>query len=91
MAKKFNLNQVTGKQWLFAVAVLILFVYLNQGGTSTLSATECPDGDASCKLKVGLYEPVKDWILNNPLFALGVLAFAVFFVWSQDLFKRKGD
>lgn len=87
---KFELKKVTRNQWIFGIVVLVLYLYLQEGG-GELAATVCPDDGIGCKIKEGL-RPVWNWMLDNVLLSLGIILLLVFFAYSFDLFKirRKG-
>ena len=87
MTKKFNLKEITGKQWLIAVAVFALIIYMQKGG-AFLGAASCPTGDYSCNLK-DAGTTVLNWFSSHILLSVGIILFLGFFIWSQDLFKRK--
>lgn len=79
---KFELKKVKGKHVIWAIVLLVFFVYLQQSHQpETMAAVDiCEEDDYSCKAKEGM-KPVWDFLLDNLGWTLGILAGLVVLIY----------
>lgn len=85
---KFDLKKVTGVQVIVAIALLYFLVSVIQGHSGSLAAIDCPSGDIKCRA-IPQLKIAQDWIFDNLLLSIGVIAGLIFFIVSFDILTPK--
>ena len=75
-----ELPKLKGKHWMWAIAIVLIFVLLKEGGTFGAQAISCPSGDSACRLKPAL-DRTLDFVSDNIVFLIilvGIVALGVY-------------
>jgi len=82
---KFELSKVKGKHVMWAIALFVFFVYLQQGiQPETQAAVDvCAEDDYTCKVKEGM-KPVWDYILDHMGWTLGIIAGLTMLIYFME-------